>query len=132
VSFQYLRDPLFLVCFILYWVNRFLEDYDLSTPFLRSYLNDLLCVPFWIPIMLWVNRRLGLRRHDAPPLSYEIVIPLLIWVVVFEVILPSTHIWRGVAVADPNDVLCYSLGGLIAARIWEWRYADQPEQKASD
>ena len=122
MAFGYLKDPLFLVCFTAYWVNRFLEAYDLSTPILCSYLNDLICIPFWIPIVLWIMRKLGLRRHDAPPRAYEIVIPLLIWSVVFELVLPATLAWSGLAHADPNDVLCYALGGCLSALYWKWRY----------
>src|SRR5262245_50409749 len=104
----------------------------MSPPLLRSYLNDIICIPFWIPIMLWSLRKLGLRRHDDAPHAHEIVIPLLIWAVVFEVILPATRAWAGLAVADPNDVLCYALGGLLAGLYWTWRYRSpkllSPEQ----
>ena len=122
MTFGYLKDPLFLICLIAYSLNRVLANHGMSTPVLRSYLNDVICIPFWIPIMLWVHRKLGLRQHDDPPHGHEIVIPLLIWALVFEVILPATRVWSGLAVADPNDVLCYALGGFIAIRFWTWRY----------
>jgi hypothetical protein len=72
--------------------------------------------------MLWANRRLGLRRHDAPPLAYEIVIPLLIWASVFELVLPTMQGWSELAYADPNDVFCYAAGGCFAAGVGNWRY----------
>lgn len=122
MPFRYLSDPLFLACFFAYWVNRLLEARGMSAPVFRGYLNDLICIPFWIPILVWVQRRLRLRRHDAPPQSYEIAIPLVIWAAVFEVILPTTPTWAGLAVPDPNDVLCYALGGLVAVHFWGWWY----------
>ena len=122
MAFRYLRDPLFLVCFSAYWVHRILRILELSTPLLRGYLNDVICIPFWLPIMLWAERRLGLRQHDDPPHTFEIVIPLVIWTVVFEVVLPTTETFTGLAVPDPNDVLCYALGGFVSAQFWQWWY----------
>ena len=122
MPFRYLKDPLFLVCFTVYWLNRFLEDFGLSAPLLRSYLNDLICIPFWVPIMVWVNRKLGLREYDGPPLAYETVIPLLIWAAAFELILPSMQGWSELAFADPNDVLAYTLGAAGAKSFWRWWY----------
>ena len=122
MAFTYLKDPLFLISFAAYWANRGLEACELSPPLARWYLNDLFCCPFWIPLMLWANRRLGLRRHDAPPLAHEIVIPLLIWASVFELVLPAMKGWSELAYADPNDVFCYAAGGCFAAWFWNWRY----------
>ena len=124
MAFGYLKDPLFILCFSAYWMNRYIESVDLSTGILRSYLNDLICLPFWIPIMLWAHRRLGLRRHDEAPHVHEIVIPLVLWSLIFEVILPTTRTWSGLAVADPVDVLCYAIGALVAALFWAWWYPD--------
>jgi hypothetical protein len=131
VAFRYLKDPLFLVCFSAYCVHRVLKTHDLSTPLLCSYLNDVICIPFWIPIMLWGERKLGFRQHDDPPSALEIVIPLVIWAIVFEVVLPSTDTFAGLAVPDPNDVLCYALGGFVAARFWQWWYRRRDASPAS-
>lgn len=123
--FVYLKDPLFLACLSAYCVNRLLANHGMSVPLLRSYLNDVICIPFWIPIMLWAQRKLGLRKHDGPPQPFEVVIPLVIWALVFEVFLPATPLWSHVALADPIDVLCYALGGIVAVQFWSWRYAGQ-------
>ena len=53
--FAYLRDPLFLVCFIAYWIHSGLVAHGTSTPLFRNHLNDLICVPFWVPIMLCLS-----------------------------------------------------------------------------
>ena len=127
MAFGYLKDPLFLLCFTAYWVNRCLEARDLSPSVLRSYLNDLICIPFWIPIILWISRRLRLRQHDGPPQGSEVVIPMLIWAVVFELVLPATRGWSHLAHADPYDVLCYALGACLAVLVWKWRYGSSSE-----
>ena len=125
MAFRYLRDPLFLVCFIGYWVHRWCAGHHLSTPFLQSHFNDLICIPFWVPIMLWAERRLGLRRHDRPPAAVEMVIPLVTIAVVFEVVIPSHPEWHVPAVADPTDVLAYCVSSLAAAAIWRWYYRER-------
>jgi len=123
MPFRYLRDRLFLLCFALYVVNRWGLKQVWHDGFLHEHLNDLICIPFWVPIMLWVQRRLGLRPHDAPPLAHEVVLPLVIWSFVFEVWLPTTSMFQGRSIGDPLDVLYYSLGALIAAIYWRWKYA---------
>jgi len=122
VPFRYLKDPLFLACLVAYWAHRWLADSGMSTPFLRSHLNDVICIPFWVPIMVWITKTVGLRRHDCQPDAVEIVIPLLIWSALFEVIIPSQTQWHSPKTADPYDVLSYCLGSLGAAFFWKWYY----------
>jgi hypothetical protein len=118
-----LRDPLFLVCFALYFVHRAAAAYGYSTPLLQAYFNDVICAAFWVPIMLAGERALGLRRHDDPPWPHEVVIPVLVWAIVFELWLPYTQMFRGLAIADPVDVACYAGGALAAMLCWRWWYA---------
>jgi hypothetical protein len=133
MPFRYLRDPLFLFCLGLYFVNRWVLKPHLPVAFFRDHLNDLICIPFWLPIMLWAMRRLGLRRDDRPPHWYEILVPLLIWSWLFEVLLPGLGPFRGVAVADPADVLSYTAGALLAAIIWRLeRVMDFPRERCAE
>ncbi|HAC62108.1 MAG TPA: hypothetical protein DCF68_00880 [Cyanothece sp. UBA12306] len=122
MNFLYLKDPLFLSCFILYFFNRYGLEKMLNIAFFSSYLNDLICVPFLVPIMLYVQHKIGLREDNTPPKFYEIIIPVIIWSVIFEVILPQNPIISHLAIADPYDVVCYIIGGLIAGIIWQWYY----------
>jgi hypothetical protein len=117
-----LRDPLFVACVAIYFVHRALAAYDLSTPLLRGYLNDVICAAFWVPIMLAGERWLGLRATEGPPLPHEVAIPVVIWALVFEVILPQTATFHGLAIADPVDVVCYAAGALGAMAFWRWWY----------
>jgi hypothetical protein len=123
VPFLYLRDPLFLMCVTTYFVNRLVLKQIWTSGFVHEHLNDLICIPFWVPIMLFAQRRLGLRDQDGRPSASELVIPLVIWSWVFEIILPRTDLFGNWCVADYLDVMYYSLGALLAALFWRWWYA---------
>ena len=129
MRFGYLRDPLFLACLALYFVNRWLLKSLWPAGFCHSHLNDLICIPFWVPILVWLLRKAGLRASDAAPRSWEIVIPLLVWSAVFELILPYAGPFREIAVADPADILCYALGALVAALTWRACYGSPLEAR---
>jgi hypothetical protein len=122
MAFRYLRDPLFLLCVVTCWIHRWLAARGMSTPLLRGHLNDLICVPFWVPIIVWLKKRLRLRKHDAPPDAVEVIVSLLIFAALFEVVIPAQEAWRVPTVADPYDVLSYCLGALLAVVFWRWYY----------
>jgi hypothetical protein len=127
MTYRYLRDPLFVFCVALYFVNRWAFKPLLPNTFSQSYLNDLICIPFWVPIMLYGMRRLRLRSDDAPPRSYEILIPLLLWSFLFEFWLPYTTVLGGRTVSDPVDILFYTLGALAASLFWNrWYRTETP------
>lgn len=128
--FAYLRDPLFLACVAAYFVNAYVCKAIWTSGFVHAYFNDLICIPFWLPIMLVGQRLLGLRRraganYDGPPTWDEILIPLVIWSWIFEVILPHSA-WapRG-WISDPWDVAAYSGGAVLAGVFWQWRYGKE-------
>ena len=75
--------------------------------------------------MVSALRRAGLRE-DGPPRADEVLVPLLVWSLVFEVVLPRAEAFRGVAIADPRDVLAYTAGALVATVYWRWRYGVIP------
>ncbi len=122
--FGYLRDPLFISCVATYALNRFvlrpLFPPD-RVPFLHEHFNDLICIPFWLPGVVLIYRKLGLRKHDLPPTCGEILAHLVIWSIWFEVLGPRIPPFRGHTVADPWDVAYYSVGALGAAIVWNWR-----------
>lgn len=129
MPFRYLRDPLFLFCVAAYSVNRLVLKPHIHGgvfgAFLHGSLNDVICLPFWVPIMVWMMHKVGLRPGDAPPQAVEILIPLLLWSWFFELILPTLGPFRRLAVCDPEDILCYALGTLLAALFWG-RYYGPP------
>lgn len=122
MQFKYLRDPLFFLCVALYIANRICFRQCLPVEFLRSHLNDVICIPLWVPIMLYLMRICRLRMDDAPPSPGEILIPLVLWSIIFEIWLPSTCLFRGIAFADHLDVLSYTCGALAAGCFWGWYY----------
>jgi hypothetical protein len=122
VRFLYVRDPLFLLCVVTYFVNRLVLKKVWDQGFFHDHLNDLICIPFWVPIMLYAQRRLGLRANDARPHLSELVIPLLVWSWVFEIILPATTLLGDRCVADHRDIVYYALGALVAGLFWRWWY----------
>lgn len=129
MRYRYLRDPLFVSCLLLYVLNRLVLKPLMPNTFCQDYLNDLICIPFWVPIMLQSMRWVGLRADDSPPRLYEIIVPLLLWSVVFELLLPRIGIFEGLAIADHVDIFFYSLGALMAAIFWRiWYERDTPRQ----
>jgi hypothetical protein len=72
--------------------------------------------------MLFVLRRLGLRTHDGRPGASEILVPLVVWSVAFEIILPSWLPFKGLAFADHLDVFFYTLGASFSAVFWRQHY----------
>lgn len=111
--FNYWRDPLFCVCCGLYAVNRWLVKPHVHSPFLRGQFNDCLLIPCALPLVLWLQRRLGLRRHDGFPAAGEIAFHVVVWSVWCEVIGP--HLMR--VTGDVWDAVAYAGGGLVA---WLW------------
>jgi hypothetical protein len=122
MRFRYLRDPLFVFCVALYFLNRWVLKPHLTSVFLHAYLNDLICIPFWVPIMLFVMKRLRLRKSDELPTAFEILIPLILWSWVFEAYLPFTPMFKHLATSDYRDVLAYTMGAFMAASIWRFSY----------
>jgi hypothetical protein len=120
--FLCLRDPLFLACLLAYFVNRWALKPLTGGGFQHEHLNDLICIPFWVPIMLWGQRWLGFRGSDGPPLVGEILIPLFVWSWFFEFVLPEGGLVGQHAVADHRDIVYYSLGAALAACFWMWWY----------
>ncbi len=121
MKFRFLLDPLFVFCFVLYFVNRLLLKPYVPNTFSQNYLNDLILIPFWLPIMLFTMRLVRLR-DTRPPRVHEVLIPLVLWSVWFEFILPYTAAFKGLSIADPYDILFYGLGALASILFWKLWY----------
>lgn len=121
-KFGYLRDPLYLWCVVLYVVNRFVVKPNCGIVFFHAYLNDVICIGFILPPMLWLLRRLKLRSHDGAPDFREIVIPLVMISWAFEIYLPNTERFREVTVSDPFDIVAYAFGAVVAGAFWHFHY----------
>jgi hypothetical protein len=78
-------------------------------PFMTGHFSDLFLIPAALPLVLWIQRRIGLRLHDGPPTGAEITLHLAIWGLIAEGAGPLlTH--HGTA--DPWDLVAYSAGAV--------------------
>jgi hypothetical protein len=114
-AFAYARDPLFLLSCALYALNRWGLKPRLHSAFLHDHFNDLLLIPCALPLLLLMQRWLGLRNHDQPPTFGEIGLYVVVWSILFEVLGPRLVSW---SVGDPWDAVAYVFGGVLAGCWW--------------
>ena len=115
-AFRYWCDPLCIAACIAYAVNRWLlKPHFAMGPFMRGHFADCLLIPAALPLVLWLQRRLGLRSHDAMPTGGEILLHLAVWTFIAEGAGPwLTH--HGTA--DWRDVLAYAAGAAASYVLW--------------
>ncbi len=123
--FGYLHDWLFQFSLAAYAVNRLLirphlgdffrAHWQSAWPFLHSHCDDLLLMPVALPVMLWLQHLLGLRKQNHPPGWKEMLSHLAVWSVICKIIGP---LCLRIGVADPMDVLFFAAGGIIACAWW--------------
>ena len=121
--FGYWRDPLFQLAVAAYAVNRWLVKPITTSPFLLGQFDDLWLIPAALPVVLWLQRRLGWRCHDLPPSWSENFGHLAVWSLVCELVGP-TCLHHGTG--DPWDLVAYGCGAL-AAGLW-WNRRVQPSE----
>jgi hypothetical protein len=119
--FHYFLDPVCLASVLIYAINRwYWKPHHIGGLFTVGYLNDLICLPLFLPLILGLQRALGVRRHDDFPRLWEMLQQWVVFSLLFEVILPQfPQYFR--TTADPFDVLAYLAGGLLAWGWWAWR-----------
>ncbi len=117
--FQYWRDPFCMVSCAAYALNRWLlKPHFALGPFMRGHFADCLLIPAALPLVLWMQRRLGLRTRDVMPTLGEISLHLVVWALIAEGIGPwLTH--HGTP--DWWDVACYTAGAAICYVWWHRR-----------
>lgn len=125
--FGYPRDPLCGLSLAAYATNHLLVVPHLpglvqarvpwAWPFLHSHFDDLLLIPAALPVVLWLQRLLGLRTHDRTPTWTEMLAHLAIWSVICK---GAGPLCLHVGAADPWDILFFAAGG-GGAMIW-WRH----------
>lgn len=125
--FGYLHDRLFGLSLAAYAVNRlvvlphlggfFHSHLHWAWPFLHSHFDDFLLMPAALPVVLWLQRRTGLRSHDRPPGWLEMLSHLVIWSVMCKFVGP---VYYHIGIADPWDILFFAAGGSAACFWWNW------------
>lgn len=119
-KFHFFGDPICLASMIIYAVNRwYLKPHHIGGAFTQGYVNDLLCLPLFLPLILGVQSLIRLRKHDAPPRMWEVVQHALIFSILFEVVLPG-YPRQFHTTADPWDAVAYLIGGVTAWFCWRF------------
>jgi hypothetical protein len=113
--FRYALDPLCLVACVAYAVGRGWLRHRFPDGFWHDQFTDLLLIPAALPLLLWLQRRLGLRPHDARPSWREIGLHLAVWAIAAELVAPLVF---HAATGDWRDVIAYSAGAVLAGSWW--------------
>jgi hypothetical protein len=114
--FGYARDPLCLAACACYAGNRWLVPLALKGLFFRGYFDDCLLIPAALPLMLWLQRRLGLRPDDRPPQWREILMHFAVWSIAAELLAP--HLFTR-SIGDPWDIAAYAGGAVLSGVLWQ-------------
>ena len=116
--FRYLADPLCIASLCIYTINRYvLKPHHIGSWFTHGYLNDVLCLPLFVPIPLYIQHIIGLRTHAAYPRPWEIFQSWAAFTLVFQVVIPR-YPKMFITAGDPWDILAYFTGGIIAGVYW--------------
>jgi hypothetical protein len=113
--FRYGGDLLCIGACAAYAVNTWLLPDAWRGPFLREHFNDSLLIPAALPLVFWLQRRLGLRDNDLPPSWIEIGLAVVLWSIAAEAVAPLLFAH---AVGDWRDVVAYAAGAVIAGLWW--------------
>jgi len=112
--FRYGADAVCLAAGAAYGLNRWLVKPAFPGGFVHDHFNDLLLIPAALPLVLWIDRRLGWRRDDRMPTAGEVTLHVVVWSLVCEWIGPHfLHHGTG----DFGDVCAYVAGAAVA---WAW------------
>jgi len=118
--FRYFADPICIACLILYAVNRwYFKPHRIGGWFTEGYVNDLICLPLLLPMILYGQRLFRLRKHDGFPRLWEVLQHAVIFSIVFEIIIPR-YPKVFTSTADPWDAVSYFVGGIAAWLVWRW------------
>jgi len=111
-------DPVCLAACAAYVINRCLIEPHFAAAWIHSWVNDVFLIPAALPLLLTVQRALGLRNHDGPPTWGEILSHLAGWSLLFEYIGPALNPH---STGDAWDVVAYSVGAIAAGCWWSSR-----------
>jgi ubiquinone/menaquinone biosynthesis C-methylase UbiE len=125
--FGYVFDPLFLLSCSLYAANRWWIKPHCHIAFFHNWFNDTLLIPCALPVILLIQRWLGIRGRDSAPTFGEVAGHVIGWSILFELIGPYILPTTG----DPWDAVAYACGGLVAWGWWRVAYA-RPAGSAAD
>lgn len=103
-----LQHPLFLICFFLFCLNRALEQAQVYVWPLYAYLDDLLCLPLTLGLILAVQRVYFRNQAMVVPVRH-IIFAAAAFGFCFELLLP---LYKPLYTADVLDVVAYTVGAI--------------------
>lgn len=110
---KYLLRPLFILACTLFIINQLSESQQIFLPYIHAYLDDLLCFPIVLTLILFLLRKIYRNPHYRFTTT-QIVFAVAYFSLVFEVFLPYFSAnYRG----DVWDVVAYGLGAWV---FWKW------------
>jgi hypothetical protein len=100
----------------LYGIVRILRAKHIIIPWINGYLNDGLCLPIILPVILWGIKKWKIKKGEYSFTIYHILFAAGYISYIFEFYLPkhNSHF-----TADPWDIFCYFLGGI---GYYSWQY----------
>lgn len=104
-----LQHPVFLISFFLFCANQILELTGIYIEPLFGYLDDLLCMPLVLTLILAAERAYFDARRFVLPWHYTLA-AVVLFSLTFEGLLP---LFSQRHTADLLDVLAYSGGALL-------------------
>ena len=120
-----LRNPLFLVCCILFWFNQAIERSGIVLPFIHAYVDDLLAMPVVLGITLQVMRWLYPGGQLLVFSPVHVLVGWLYFSLLLEGLLP---LLSTTYTADLWDILCYGIGSLA---FYFWINRAQSEKNSA-
>ncbi len=108
---QLLRNPIFVVSCLLFWINLILEKgFNIFIPWVNSYLDDLLCMPVLLTLSLFLLNMAYRTLFVWGFKPWYIVLAVIQISIIFEIILPAIS---ATYISDPWDVLAYATGAWV-------------------
>lgn len=109
------RHPVFLVCAAVFLLHQLTQKaWGITLPFADSYLDNLLCLPLLLSMLL-AERRWWWRQSGYSIPFVEVAIITLILSLLFELAFPH---WSPHFTADYWDVAAYATGaGLFSITV---------------
>src|SRR5690606_12085118 len=105
-----LKNPLFILSCVLFWINQYLEKVQqIFIPFVHSYLDDLMVMPVVLGLTLQIFRWIHPLKEKFSFTKIQIMVAVVYFSILFEGILP---LWSNLYTRDLWDVVFYSIGAI--------------------
>lgn len=101
---------IFIILCITFILNQLIELFGIKLFFFHSYLDDLLCFPIILSLILLIQRKWRIKSDYFILPKSHIILSVFVFIIIFELILPRISIKY---TADIFDVIAYVLGSIF-------------------